>query len=553
MGHHHPYVYHPTRGRHRVEVPIVGIRTFQRARSAQNSSQEGDDRVERMRTIRAVIFDVDGVLIDTARLHARAWKETFDRFLASRGLEEEFRLPDDYRRHVDGRPRYEGVAAFLRSRNIEVPYGAPEDEPGLSTVTAIGNLKNRAFRELIRNEGVECLPGAEGLVAAFHRSGTPMAVVSSSRNAIEILPKELKTKLDVELGGESLDDLDLPGKPDPAMFLEAAVRLGAKPRHTAVVEDAPAGVRAGSQGGFGLVVGIGDETSGLKESGADVVVGGIGDLPVEIEKWTDLLSLPAAKDSMTEIIAALDDWPAIFLDYDGTLTPIVDDPANATIGESERNVLRRLAARAPVAIVSGRGLDDVRSLVGVADITYAGSHGFEIMRPDGSRYEHEAAAPALPDLDRAQSLLEEGTADLDGVVIERKRFAIAVHTRRAASQQIRERAAQLARDVTAKFERLALTGGKEVHELRPDVDWDKGTALAYLLETFPDSRVPLYIGDDVTDEDAFSKIRTSGKGVAVLVGKGSAPAQTWASYILVDTDESLEFLDRLAGAYESEG
>ncbi|HEX6221655.1 MAG TPA: trehalose-phosphatase [Acidimicrobiia bacterium] len=507
-----------------------------------------------MRTIRAVVFDVDGVLIDTARLHARAWKETFDRFLASRGLEEEFRLPDDYRRHVDGRPRYEGVAAFLRSRNIEVPYGAPEDEPGLSTVTAIGNLKNSTFRDLIRKEGVEILPGAEGLLAALHSRGTLMAVVSSSRNAIEILPRELKTKLDVELGGESLDDLDLPGKPDPAMFLEAAVRLGAEPRHTAVVEDAPAGVRAGRQGGFGLVVGIGDETSGLTESGADVVVGGIGDLPVDIGKWTDLLSLPApAMDSMPEIIAALDDWPAVFLDYDGTLTPIVDDPANATIGESERKVLRRLAARAPVAIVSGRGLDDVRSLVGVANITYAGSHGFEIVRPDGSRYEHETAAPALPDLDRAQSLLEDGSADLDGVVIERKRFAIAVHTRRAASQQIRERAAQLARDVAAKFDRLALTGGKEVHELRPDVDWDKGAALAYLLETLPDSRVPLYIGDDVTDEDAFSKIRTSGKGVAVLVGRVTDPAQTWATYTLVDTVESLEFLDRLARAYESEG
>jgi beta-phosphoglucomutase-like phosphatase (HAD superfamily) len=173
------------------------------------------DRVASMRTIEAVVFDVDGVLIDTARLHARAWKETCDRFLASRGLDDEFDIHRDYRGHVDGRPRYEGVAAFLESRGIELPYGASGDDPGFSTVTAIGNLKNDAFRELITREGVESLPGVERLLAALHRAGTPVAVVSSSRNAIEILPEELREKLEVEFGGESLDELDLPGKPDP--------------------------------------------------------------------------------------------------------------------------------------------------------------------------------------------------------------------------------------------------------------------------------------------------------------------------------------------------
>ena len=521
------------------------------AQRRSTGSGSGGDRVASMRTIEAAVFDVDGVLIDTARLHARAWKETCDRFLASLGLDDEFDLHRDYRGHVDGRPRYEGVAAFLDSRGIELPYGSAEDDPGFSTVTAIGNLKNDAFRELIAREGVESLPGVERLLNAFRRAGTPVAVVSSSRNAIEILPEELREKLDVEFGGESLSQLDLPGKPDPAMFLEAASRLGAEPRHTAVIEDAPAGVLAGRRGGFGLVVGVGDESSGLREAGADVIVGGVGELPLDIAKWTDLLSpIPSAMDSIKTIIDELDHRPAVFLDYDGTLTPIVDDPAAATIGEREQEILRRLAASIPLAIVSGRALDDVKSLVGVANLTYAGSHGFEIARPDGSRYEHAAATPALPDLERAQSLLEEGSADLTGVVIERKPFAIAVHTRRAATQEIREMAAQLTIDVAARFAGLELTAGKEVHELRPDVDWNKGAALTFLLESLPDNRIPLYIGDDVTDEDAFLKVRTSGEGVAVLVGNGTSPAETWATYALNDVAETLEFLDRLANACE---
>ncbi len=237
----------------------------------------------------------------------------------------------------------------------------------------------------------------------------------------------------------------------------------------------------------------------------------------------------------------------MFLDYDGTLTPIVDDPAAATIGEEQREVLARLAAIVPVAILSGRGLDDVKSLVAVEGLTYSGSHGYEIEMPDGSRSEQDAAADAVPQLDEAGELLAAGAVDLPGVMIERKPYAIAVHTRRAETQQAREEAGELAREVASRFDRLSLRGGKEIHELRPAHDWDKGAALKQLLELIEGSPVPIYIGDDETDEDGFLAVRTL-SGVGILVGT-AAGSETWAGFLLDDPGEVLELLSTLAKSF----
>jgi alpha,alpha-trehalase len=321
-----------------------------------------------------------------------------------------------------------------------------------------------------------------------------------------------------------------------------------------VIEDAPAGVTGGRAGGFGLVVGIGDPGHRrLYDCGADVVVPGVGDLPTDIGVWPSLVPFPPpALASVTEIVAALRPEPALFLDYDGTLTDIVADPARAIIDERRRNLLRRLASRLPLAILSGRGLDDVRSMVGVDGITYAGSHGFEIDRPGGRPFEHEGAAAVLPDLDAAGSELEAGAAGLPGVRVERKRFAIAVHTRQAADDEVRRRAAELTTRVASRFPSLIETGGKEIHELRPNVDWDKGAALAYLLELFPGSPTPLYVGDDLTDEDAFLRARMLG-GIGVRVGAVGSGADTWAYYLLEDPEKTIEFLEDLLEVLEGAG
>jgi trehalose 6-phosphate phosphatase len=505
-----------------------------------------------LRAPTAVVFDLDGVLVDTARLHAMAWQQTFDRFFSERGIDDRFDRDEDYRRHVDGKPRYEGVASLLRSRGIEVPRGDPEDRPGLDTRTAIGNLKNELFNQLVDSEGVTALPGVRPLLEALRAQTVPMALVSSSRNARRVLPIELSRLLDVQLDGTDLGELGVPGKPDPAMFHEAARRMGVPPRSIAVIEDAPAGVAAGRAGGFGLVVGIGDPGHHrLSESGADVVVTGVGDLPLDIEVWPSLLSVPApALDSVTEIVTALGAEPALFLDYDGTLTPIVADPAQATIDEGARELLRRLASRVPLAIVSGRGLSDVREMVGVDGITYGGSHGFEIDRPGGRHFEHEGAVAVLADLDAAQTALEAGVAGLDGVRVERKRFAIAVHTRLAVNDDVRQQAGELTAQVAAKHPTLTQTGGKEIHELRPNVDWDKGAALAYLLELMPASPRPLYIGDDSTDEDAFLRARVIG-GIGIRVGEVGSGADTWADYLLDGPEQTIALLESILDAFEA--
>jgi HAD superfamily hydrolase (TIGR01509 family) len=243
----------------------------------------------------AVVFDMDGVLVDSARLHARAWKETFDEFLADRGRSDRFDLPDDYRRYVDGRPRYEGVASFLASRDIDLPVGDPAEPAGMASITGVGNLKNEVLHRLLESEDVERLDGVDELLDQLRHDETPIAVVSSSRNTDRILPGDIAERVDLVLGGRDLDGLGIPGKPAPDMFLTAVARFGLTAREAAVVEDAPAGVRAGRRGGFSLVVGVEPEpgTSSVSDL-ADIVVRGVSELPRHLVSWSDLLELPPA-------------------------------------------------------------------------------------------------------------------------------------------------------------------------------------------------------------------------------------------------------------------
>ncbi len=227
---------------------------------------------------RAVVFDLDGVLTDTASVHESAWRELFDAFLAgapgAAGTDRSPFTPDDYRRYVDGRPRYDGVATFLASRAVDLPWGDPADAPDRETVCGLGNRKDALFLARLRRDGAELIPGAERLVRDLHARGVPVAVVSASRNAHEVLTAVgLRPLVPVLVDGVVAADRGLPGKPDAATFLEAVRTIGVEPAGAVVVEDAQAGVEAGRSGGFGLVVGI-DRTgeNDLHAHGADVVV-----------------------------------------------------------------------------------------------------------------------------------------------------------------------------------------------------------------------------------------------------------------------------------------
>ena len=240
-----------------------------------------------MDAIEAVIFDTDGVVTDTASVHGTAWARMFDGYLRERADRrgEPFRPfePADYLRYVDGRPRFDGVANFLASRGIDLPFGDPSDPPGLQTVCGLGNRKNDDFLERLRAGDARPFPTTAALIRELRARGVPTAVVSSSRNMRAVLAAAgLSDLFDVAVDGTDSARLGLPGKPDPALFLEAARRLGIQPGRAAVVEDALAGVEAGRRGGFGLVVGVdrGGHAAALAEHGADLVVADLGELDV---------------------------------------------------------------------------------------------------------------------------------------------------------------------------------------------------------------------------------------------------------------------------------
>ena len=275
---------------------------------------------------------------------------------------------------------------------------------------------------------------------------------------------------------------------------------------------------------------------------------------------------PGTSGSPRDILpSALVSWPeiagrlagrrlALFLDYDGTLSPIAARPELATLPQAARAALARLSARQPVAVLSGRGREDVAALVGLPEIYYAGSHGFDIAGPPPAPGEpplrHEVGEGVPERVARAAGQLRGELGGIPGLLVEPKRFSIAVHFRLADERELPRITAAVDRIVAAGAGGGApgwrRTAGKKVLELRPDIRWDKGRALLWLLGRLgldAADAVPLYIGDDETDEDAFTALATR-HGIGILVAE--APRPTAAIYRLRDPGEVLELLERLA-------
>ncbi len=237
--------------------------------------------------INAVIFDTDGVVTDTARVHAAAWKHVFDSFMKSR-LEPQdrfrpFDIRDDYLPYIDGRPRLDGVRTFLASRGITLPEGWPSDAPGAPTVHGLGLAKDQLFVEQVERYGVAAFPSTVALLHELRHRGCRTGVVSASRHCRKVVTAAGVARLfDVLVDGNDAARLGLPGKPDPALFLEAAQRLAVPPGKTAIVEDALPGVEAGRRGRFGLVIAV-DHTgqaAALTAHGADFVVTDLDELAI---------------------------------------------------------------------------------------------------------------------------------------------------------------------------------------------------------------------------------------------------------------------------------
>ena len=234
----------------------------------------------------AVLFDLDGVITNTATLHAACWKRMFDEYLQKRANQrgDEFRpfdLANDYRLYVDGKPRFDGVRDFLTSRGIQLPEGSEDDPPQLDTVGGLGNRKNDLVNEVIRDKGVEPYEGSVKLIQRLRRDGFKIAVVSSSENCgIVLKAAKLNAFFEARVDGNMIHAQNLAGKPAPDTYLAAAKLLGVQPARSIVIEDALAGVEAGCTGKFGLVVGVARKGNAeeLRQHGAQVVVNDLGEL-----------------------------------------------------------------------------------------------------------------------------------------------------------------------------------------------------------------------------------------------------------------------------------
>jgi beta-phosphoglucomutase family hydrolase len=228
----------------------------------------------------AALFDLDGVLTPTAEVHMRAWRQLFSDFLIKRGIDQPY-LESDYFNYIDGKPRYDGVRAFLASRGVELAEGDPSDSAEAQTVCGLGNRKNEFFGAVLREEGVRPYAGSVRLLDHLAERGAKVAVVTSSKNATAVLEAaDLRPRFGVIVDGNVAAEQGLRGKPSPDTFVAAADQLGVPVERAVVFEDAVSGVEAGHAGGFGLVVGV-DRGAGaqrLKDSGADVVVADLAEL-----------------------------------------------------------------------------------------------------------------------------------------------------------------------------------------------------------------------------------------------------------------------------------
>lgn len=509
--------------------------------------------------IASLIFDLDGVITQTRKTHQKAWRRLFDFYfdhLDPDRIDQPAMSENDYRDYVDGKPRYEGVKSFLLSRGIDLPYGEPEDEPGTRTICALGNKKNDFFNKIIDEEGVDVYADAISKIEAWRKQGYKTAIVSSSENCKMIIEKAgIAGLFDERVDGEVSAELGLKGKPDPDIFVEAARRLKAPVCDSVVFEDAISGVQAGQRGYFGLVVGVNRFDSGdvLMDQGADIIIDNFSQIDLNddaiIKEYFSRQGEPVLPDNPKLFDKLKGRRPVIFLDYDGTLTPIVKRPEDAVLSDEMRKTLEELAEEFKVAVVTGRDKEDVESLVGIEKLIYAGSHGYIITGPDEMLMEHPDSKKIIPKLDQIEKEVVQALKDTtEGTQVDRKRYAIGIHYRNARKED-RDVVFRVVDDMLRKHPGHKKGEGKMIVEIKPDTDWHKGKAVEWILEALDladnEDVMPLYIGDDITDEDAFETLID--KGIGILVGGHGQP--TAAPFALKNVFQVRQFFEKLLVMY----
>ena len=354
-----------------------------------------------------------------------------------------------------------------------------------------------------------------------------------------------------------LDDLFVLcfGGPVSATTLaELADRLAARPGRCVVVATDAADVAAAREGGFALVIGVdgAGHRDALRDSDADAVVADLGEVTVRTGDQR-MAQLPDALQALGLIDGLAARRPAVFFDFDGTLSDIVNDPDTATLAPGAYDALQKLAERCPVAVLSGRDLADVTERVGLPGIWYAGSHGFELTAPDGTHHQNDTAAAAIPVLEQAAAELRDVLGSIPGVVVEHKRFGVAVHYRNAARDRVGEVAAAVR--AAGRRDALRVTTGREVIELRPDIDWDKGKTLRWVIDHLQQAgRAPKDNRETwcrsfsaTTSPTRTRSTRCATIGVPILVRHDDDGDRATAALFALDSPARVsEFIERLA-------
>lgn len=381
------------------------------------------------------------------------------------------------------------------------------------------------------------------LLRRLREAGIGTAVYSGTREGAQ-----LSGGLIDELA--EVDAVEFADEHDSSVLIRTAGRLKVRPDRCVVIEHDPAGVEDACAAGFSLVIALDHGSEELTSHGADAVIADLAEISVRnvdsaISAITDALQVYS---QLKELVTARQ--PVVFVDFDGTMADIVGQPETAALVPGAADALRALTPHCPVAVISGRDLADLRARIDVDGLWFAGSHGFELVAPDGTLHQNADAAASVGVLVRAAVRLADELKDIPGTIVERKRYAVAVHYRNTDPQAVDRVIAAVRR--LGRSAGLRVTTGRKLVELRPNVSWDKGKALHWILEHLATEQnssstttLPIFIGDDISDEDGFDAIRFDGVGIAVrhLEG-GDRPSA--ATFSLESPSAVTQFLQRLA-------
>lgn len=496
--------------------------------------------------LKAVIFDMDGVITDTAKTHFICWKKAFDEFLLklSKESKKNFKpfTENDYLQYVDGVSRLDGIKNFFKSRHIKCATNK-------INIHTLANKKTKLFIQAVKKSEVKIFDSSIILIKQLIQNEVKVAVVSASKNCKKILTKaKIINLFDVIADDTVAKRLQLKSKPHPAIFLEAAKRLAVKPEEAIIIEDALAGIKAAKLGHFGLTIAVDrnkKKYAQFKILGADYIVKDLATFNYAKLKKIFTLLLPSAITNFSAIKNKLKNKKIILcLDFDGTLTPIVTRPYLAALTKSMHSLLAELSKYFPLLIISGRELLDIVNKVNIPHIYYAGNHGLEMKLADFFPEHITKGLDYLEEINKAYLELVDLLSPIKNCLVENKKYSLSVHYRLVKSEQTLLIKSKLD-EVINKHPHLSKHHGKKVFEVRPKMAWHKGKVISHILKMLSPSDtenfLPIYLGDDLTDEDAFAEIKKSGIGILVT----NTPRKSKALYYLRDTKEVYDFLNKL--------